>query len=272
MKLIYKKTCEVCGTEFESKNRFCSKSCACKYNGRQANKNGKLTNHNNHNTGRTYFKAKSDGWTCPECLLNFRTRRLLREHKIEQHNLISGNYVLENGKRKFIGVPWNKGQTKETNKSIAKYAQTYSDNIKSGKTVQSDHRKCWTPERRKEQSERKKKLYAEHPEKHPNAKLAGNHNKMTYPEQLTYDWLKEHNYNPIHNWHFISENFNRYIDFYIEEKYLFIEIDGEYWHKDVQKDIDKDLDANFHGYDTLRIKPKYGVIKQLEEYFNNINE
>lgn len=162
---------------------------------------------------------------------------------------------------------WNKGLTKETDERVKKYGKTYSEHILAGISCQYDRKAVWTEERRKEQSERKKKLYAEHPEKHPNAKLAGNHVKLTYPEQLAQDWLIEHGYEPIHNWHYVSDKINRYADFYIESLKLIIEIDGEYWHADATLDKAKDEDAQTNGFATLRIKPKDGVVKQLETFF-----
>lgn len=160
---------------------------------------------------------------------------------------------------------WNKGLTKETDDRVKKYAETYSSNIKNGITIQYDHHSTWTEKLRAEQSERKKLLYAEHPEKHPNVKLSGNRSKMTYPEQITFDWLNEHSIKNVHNYHFVTEQFNRYVDFYLPDLNVFIEIDGEHWHKDIEKDKDKDLDALNNGIKTIRIKPKLKVIKQLEE-------
>lgn len=94
----------------------------------------------------------------------------------------------------------------------------------------------WTEERRKAKSEQKKKLYTEHPEKHPNRKLAYNRVKMSYPEQITFDWLKEHNISFKH-----QKQFGKYfVDFYIQDKNLAIEIDGEHWH---DKERDKIRDS-----------------------------
>lgn len=161
---------------------------------------------------------------------------------------------------------WNKGLTKETDERVRKYGETYSSNIQNGITKQCDHSLIWTETHRKEQSERKKKFYAEHPEKHPNVLLSGNRGKMTYPEQITFDWLNEHSILNEHNYHFVSEQFNRYVDFYLPELNIFIEVDGEYWHKD-KKDEDKakDLDALKNGIKTIRIKPKLKIIQQLED-------
>ena len=244
--------CEECKKEFDGNTRFCSRSCRCKHNGRMCNKNGKLNGHKQYNTGRTYFKSKPDGWECCWCKAKFKTREQLKQHKHDEHSEIIHS-----------GYAWNKGLTKETSEKVKQYAETLSNNIKTGKVKQNHHK--WTDEERKIQSERKKKLYSEHPEKHPNAKLAGNRYKMTYPEQVTFDWLNEHSIKNEHNYHFVTEKFNRYIDFYLTDLNIFIEVDGEYWHMDKQKDIDKDNDALNCGIKTIRIKPKLNIRKQLEE-------
>ena len=68
--------------------------------------------------------------------------------------------------------------------------------LKQGKV---DRFSQWTPERRKQQSDRKKKLFSEHPEKHPNRILANNRVNMSYPERLVFDWLKSQNIDFEHN-------------------------------------------------------------------------
>ena len=208
-------------------------------------------------------------YICKFCGKLCKNANSLRNHerlcKLNPEHQVS-SWVKFNKEREHA---WNKGLTKETDERVKKQAETFSSNIKKGITKQYDHSLIWTEERRKEQSERKKKLYAEHPEKHPNVKLAGNHGKMTYPEQLAFDWLNEHSIKNEHNYHFVSEQFNRYVDFYLPDLNVFIEIDGEYWHKDKQKDIDKDADAAKYGIKTIRIKPKLNVLNQLEECLNN---
>ena len=58
----------------------------------------------------------------------------------------------------------------------------------------------------------------------------------------------------------------RYVDFYIPHLYLFIEIDGSYWHKDT-KDLDKkkDLLAKKYGFNTLRISD----IEDIKKVYQN---
>lgn len=160
---------------------------------------------------------------------------------------------------------WNKGLTKETDLRVANYSKSISKTMKKSEKAKEHLSTMWSDELRKQVSENKKRLYSEHPEKHPNVKLAGNRSKMTYPEQLTFDWLNEHKIENEHNYHFVTDNFNRYVDFYLPTLKTFIEVDGDYWHKDKQKDNDKDNDALKCGIKTIRIKPKLNVIKQLED-------
>ena len=87
-----------------------------------------------------------------------------------------------------------------------------------------DRTSIWTPERRKLQSEAKKKLYKEHPEKHPNRKLANNRQQMSYPEKLVYDWLTTQSIEFIHQ----RKIDKYYVDFNIGS--LCIEVDGKYFH------------------------------------------
>lgn len=49
---------------------------------------------------------------------------------------------------------------------------------------------------------------------------------------------------------------------------MFIEIDGEFWHKD-RKELDKkkDIDATNNGFITVRIPAKSSIIEKLKEIF-----
>lgn len=175
-----------------------------------------------------------------------------------------------NSNRKYVShtlgkTAWNKGLTKETDSRVKKNGESVSIAMKNSELVKEHLSNMWTDELRQKQSERKKLLYSTHPEKHPNRKLAGNRGKMTYPEQLVNDWLIEHSIEFVHNYQYITDKFNRYVDFYLVEQNIFIEVDGEYWHQDKTLDEAKDLDAMQHDIKTIRIKPKYNVIEQLEQ-------
>lgn len=254
--------CEICGKSHDGSygsGRFCSKKCRMRYIGSQSNKNGKLNGHPQYNTGKTRFKSLNN-WTCPYCDAVFDTKR----HKIEHVRIV--HYQTD----RPICHAWNKGLTKKTSNKVAQIADTLKTLIAEGKLPPPGKTFEWTDERRAQQSDRKKLLYQEHPEKHPNRKCAGNRAKMTYPEQITYDWLNDYGFNPIHNYYLKTDSFTRYVDFYVPRFHLFIEVDGERWHNDPSLDQAKDIDAKTNGFYTLRIKPNLGICNQLIEYFNEM--
>lgn len=206
-------------------------------------------------------RAPFGRWKCEKCNLIFETRAQLFKHNKEYHP--------------FTGKSWNSGLTKETDVRVAKNAKHVSESFK--KSIENGYvnptwtDEYWTEEKRKERSEIKKKLYADHPEKHPNRKLAGNRKKMTYPEQIAYDWLTRNDIQFEHQKEFILNGVKRFVDFYIPSKLLFIEIDGEYWHPvGNESDKLKDEIATKNGFLTLRIRPKNNVEKQLEDYFRGL--
>lgn len=120
----------------------------------------------------------------------------------------------------------------------------------------------WTPERRKAQSEAKKKLYAEHPEKHPNRKLANNRTKMSYPEKLVNDWLTSQGIEFIHQRH-IDKYF---VDFNIGS--LCIEVDGKAFHN-AEYDANRDKVIESLGFKIRRVSAsnviKHGASIVLDE-------
>jgi very-short-patch-repair endonuclease len=236
--------------------RFCSDHCKRVYCGKKT-KNGTRKGHpQNHSKQRFPFGT----WVCHHCKKVLNTKRELQNHIHELHSRFDadGNRLI-----------WNKGLTKETSEAVRRNSESVSKTrrklFEDGKL---DAHKTWTAKLRKEQSERKKRLYKEHPEKHPNRKLANNRNKMSYPEKVAYDWLVEHNIQFEHQFNFKTEKFNRYVDFFCKEYNLFIEIDGEHWHQDTDKDKEKDLDAEKHGIKTLRISTKERIVEKLDAHFN----
>ena len=251
MELEYKKYyCQYCNKEIKRACSLAIHERVCKFNPNRKPLENIVCNWPARD-------KKNGGWKCRFCECIFETRKEKQEH------------IKLNHSEQIIHSAWNSGLTKENNKIIAKMAEKISNNYKKGIVKEYDHKIIWTEEKRKQLSDDKKAFYLKHPEKHPNALVAGILNKMTYPEKIVANYLKEHNIIAEHNWYFKTEKFTRYIDFYIDELKLFIEVDGEYWHKDKQKDIDKDNDAIIYGYKTLRLKPKT-VITQLDEFFNNL--
>lgn len=245
--------------------RFCSKSCASAmaslsidYIALGLKRRGIKQDHSKQT-------APFGTWKCKHCNKICKTKNELQKHIHNNHVKIG-----EDGRIHA----WNKGLTKETDERVKRNSKAVSIAMKEGIANGSIINRCsslyWTDEKRKAQSEKKKKFYIEHPEKHPNRKLAGNRKQMTYPEQVAFDWLSEHNIIFEHQKEFCFENIKRFVDFYIPSKKLFIEIDGEFWHPEGNiADKQKDEIALKNGYITIRIRPKNNVVKQLENIFRN---
>lgn len=158
------------------------------------------------------------------------------------------------------GFPaWNKGLTKETDQRVADNASKVSEAM-TGKSGWE-----WSDEQRRQQSERKKALYAKHPEKHPNRKLAGNRKKMTYPEKVAFDWLEQQEVEFDHQYRIQLADKVIYPDFRVGN--LLIEIDGSYWH-DSEADNRRDEVLKGMGFDVLRINAKDNISERLTEVFS----
>jgi very-short-patch-repair endonuclease len=130
------------------------------------------------------------------------------------------------------------------------------------KLGKADNKKAWTLERKKIQSERKKALYKKYPEKHPNYKLANNKIQMSYPEKLAYCFLEDNKIEFEHQ----KQILNYFCDFYIKDKNIIIEVDGEYFH-DEEKDKQRDAEIENEGYEIIRI-PAKNVIKNFNIIFS----
>lgn len=236
--------------------RFCSEHCRRSFCGKKHKKYAtkeELINRKGFGAKRAPFGT----WVCCECNIIFETKAELYEHKHSKHNLPFGR-----GK-------WNKGLTKETDKRLKQRSLKLLGRKNKTKGIP---KKKWTDEQKKRMSDRIKEYYKKHPEKHPARRLANNRNHMTYGERVAYDWFIRNNIQFTHHFHFNRLGVNRYVDFYIESKNLFIEIDGEYWHKD-RKELDerKDRTAKLCGINTIRIPAKDHIETRLSEIFSPIS-
>lgn len=150
-------------------------------------------------------------------------------------------------------TPWNKGLTKETDPRVLQNAIAVSKSLKGkpSKTI-------WTDEMRKAKSEWRRKLHKDFPETHPNRRLAGNRKRMTYPEQVAFDFLKRHNIVFEH-----QKKIDRfYPDFVVGN--VVIEIDGAQWH-DEEKDKVRDQIISSYGYTVIRIDSKENIEEKLTQ-------
>lgn len=119
----------------------------------------------------------------------------------------------------------------------------------------------WTPELREKARQRMIKRINEDINNHPNKKLAGNRNKMTFPEKLVFDYLT------LLNIKFKNNKFIKpyWVDFLIGES-LVIEVDGERWHNK-EKDKIRDITLTNSGYRVVRYKAK-----DILKYKNNLGD
>jgi len=107
------------------------------------------------------------------------------------------------------------------------------------------------PELGRAQSRRLKKLFAEHPEKHPNAILAkkcrdGKGGK-TWIETRMGEVLAVAGIDAEYN-HNVG---NKWLDYAIVDEKIAIECDGEYWHKDKEKERLRDEFLEVRGWTVL---------------------
>lgn len=240
--------------------RFCSEFCRRSFCGKKAiekrDSNWKSPFCNPQNRSSKSERAPLGTWKCETCGKVFETKHLLYEHKHSEHKISIGK------------GGWNKGLTKETDERVKRC----SEKLKGHHNNKGIPKKKWTEEQKQRMSDKIKEYYKQYPEKHPARRLANNRNHMTYGERVAYDWLTRNNIQFTHHFHFNKLGVNRYVDFYIESKRLFIEIDGEFWHKN-RKALDdlKDMTAKQCGIDTIRIPAKDHIETRLSEIFSPIS-
>lgn len=148
---------------------------------------------------------------------------------------------------------WNKGLTKNDIR-IKKYAENISLSTKGRPG------RVWTEEQKKAKSAWRKQYHIDNPEAHPNRKLAGNRSKISYPEQIAFDWLVLNSIKFEH-----QKKVGPYFpDFVIDN--TIIEIDGLYWHN-AEKDAEKNNFFESLGYKVIRINTKEHIQNRLLEIF-----
>jgi very-short-patch-repair endonuclease len=143
--------------------------------------------------------------------------------------------------------------------------------LKSKKLNPWNKGKHWSAEMKKKFSEISKSRYLLNPNEHPNRKCAGI--KESYPEKMLREYfelkglIKEKDFNqqyPIKGY---------FTDFYIPKLNLVIEVDGEYWHRDIEKEEKRENIIKEH-YNIRRfnaaplIKKEYQ--KEIDEIISSI--
>jgi very-short-patch-repair endonuclease len=154
-------------------------------------------------------------------------------------------------------TPWNKGLTKEKDPRVMQYAIKIQIYKRKNPTK-------FTKEQRKRISNRFKKLYREHPEKHPNCRMRKDNYISQWQRQLynivkglfpKYKILMEF---PIK----VNKNL-KFLDIAIPSLKIDIEYDGSYWHKDKEKDKKRDTALKRIGWRVIRFnKPKLDKLNE----------
>lgn len=163
--------------------------------------------------------------------------------------------------------PWHAGLSSATNEKLAEKSKKISSSMKllydSGYKTVSQTQEYWTDEKREQRRSWRKNLHKLNPESHPNRKLANNKIKMSYPEQVAFDFLTKHNIKFEHQ----KKIGTYFVDFCIDT--MVIEIDGERWHPiGNEQDAVRDKELSLRGYSVIRIRSKDRIEDRLSEIFN----
>jgi len=116
------------------------------------------------------------------------------------------------------------------------------------------YRHTYTKETIEKQSLAKKRLYSEHPEKHPNLKMQN----VSKGQRFMYEQLKKFFYPnlvlleyPVKTKHSV-----RYIDVALPQFNLGFEYDGAYWHQNQDENNARDLELKEKGWEIIHIEVK----------------
>lgn len=188
---------------------------------------------------------------CQYCDKECKNGNSLRNHeRLCKHNPNRQQSNL--AKHNETGIPWNKGLTKECDARVAQNAGAISKATK-GKPSST----IWTEEMKEAKSKWRKQYHKDHPEAHPNRKLSGNRNKMSYPEKVAYDFLVSLGVEFTHN----QQVSKFYPDFVVGNK--IIEIDGARWH-DATRDAVRDEELKLMGYTVYRIDTRQHIETEIQ--------
>ena len=246
--------CPICGQEI-------SKSNYTKHQRR----------HENHpeTFKESIYHVDHEGLNCQYCGKECKNKNSLAQHELRCKNNPDRKDYIKEGFNSVGHFSWKKGLTKETDERVRRNSEAVAlamqNKVKNGFKPAFATEGYWTNERRLEQSIRKKILYQEHPEKHPNRKVASN-SRRTYIEQVAYDWLVENKITFIESYETVFYDKKRFVDFYLPDYNLYIELDGEYWHS-ACKDVDNEKDRyakEIQHINTIRISSKECIVDVLK--------
>ena len=166
-------------------------------------------------------------------------------------------------------ISWNKGLTKETNKSVKKSGETYHKKVQSGEIIPSFLGKQHKEETKKKISDSMKKAHAEG--RAWNIGINHWNNEPSYPEKFFMQVIENEFNDKNYTREYVIGKFR--IDFAWIDKKLAIEIDGSQHEKieHKQRDIKKDEYLKSQGWQVLRIK-WLNIFNEPEKYINIANK
>ena len=242
-------TCQICGKEYWVRgkraliSKYCSKKCA---------NIGQPLNREIWNKGLT---KDTDDKMCRLAEASKKNNKMRgikpeehpfygKHHTEEAIKKISEHYNGWQNTEKQIealdkGRDYFRGLTKETCPAIERRAETLS--------------KLYKGKKNPEHSKRMKIYYKEHPEKHPNYICAQN-GHITKIEKIIKEELEKRNINYVYQ--YPVNGF--FLDFAIIENDLKIDVecDGEYYHRNKEKDYTRDCKMENIGWEIIRLKEK----------------
>lgn len=249
--------CKYCGKEFEKSSQLGGHIIWCKKN---PNRSGKSNfNNKKYKNGIRPQDVIRDDLFCQYCGKQCKNMNSLKQHEIRckenpdrlpiKGNTIGGggggfrehNNRIKNGE---ITV-WNKGLTKDTNDSLKRAGETLKKrweiygNPNKGKSM--------SDEQKKKISISRSKFLKENPDKIPY--LLNHSSKISYPEQYFIELFDREN---------IDLQYHKQVglyqlDFYNEDKKLYLEIDGEqhYQEKSIERDEKRTQNLSSKGWELI---------------------
>jgi very-short-patch-repair endonuclease len=125
----------------------------------------------------------------------------------------------------------------------------------------------WSKEMKEKFSLIKIEYYKNNPNQHPNRKCAGI--KESYPEKMLREYFEQNRLIKEKDFFQQYKIDKYYVDFYIPKLSLVIEVDGERWHNNNEREkIRENLIKN--KYNLIRFKANLLTKKQYEKDINNI--
>ncbi len=206
------------------------------------------------------------------CLLNPKYEKYKQD--LKDRDTVS---LMKQGRiKKFGQESWNKGETKETSKSIKQGGEKLSARYKSGELISVCKNKPLTKEHKEKVSKGMRKAHKEN--RHPGYSFVNkNPERMSYPEQFVKNLFENANLFQQFNIEIHKPVGRYFLDFAFNDLKVDFEVDSQYHIKD-QKAIEHDnIRNNFlieNGWSVYRIFWKEFVKnpkRELQKFINYLD-